>query len=167
MDVDRKREADWPHWPGRDSRPPRRDRLERRLFRDSEREAELEQANAAIRRLEEAAAAKAAQIERLEHAVEQVDGPKDPEPAPEPEQEPQAESEPGPEPEPEPEPEPDGPAYLVFAGTPQGYALHEQRGDAPSPGSRVTVDGVEYVVAKLVRSPLPADDRRCVYLDQV
>jgi hypothetical protein len=145
MDVDRKREADWPHWPGRDSRPARRDRLERRLFRDSEREAELEQAHAAIRRLEEAAAAKAAQIERLEHAVEHVDGPE--------------------EPEPESEPESPSATYLVFVGTPSGYVLQKAWGDLPAVGGRVAVKGVEHVVAKLGRSPLPGDDRRCAYLD--
>jgi hypothetical protein len=158
MDVDRKREADWPHWPGRDSRPARRDRLERRLFRDSEREAELEQAHAAIRRLEEAAAAKAAQIARLERAVEHVDGPDAPEP----------EFEPEPEPEREPEPEPaESPSatYLVFVGTPNGYVLQKAWGDVPAVGGRVAVEGVEHVVAKLGRSPLPADDRRCAYLD--
>jgi hypothetical protein len=155
MDVDRKREADWPHWPDRGNGPARRDRLERRLFRDSEREAELEQAHAAIRRLEEATAAKAAQVRRLERTVERFDGPEAPEPGPEPE----------PEPELALERAPAGAAHLVFAWTPQGYALHEQQGDAPAPGSRVTVNGVEYVVAKLVRSPLPADDRRCAYLD--
>jgi hypothetical protein len=148
MDVDRKREADWPHWPGRDSRPARRDRLERRLFRDSEREAELEQAHAAIRRLEEAAAAKAAQIARLEHAVENGDGPG------------------APEPELEAEPEPEQSAtYLVFVGTPNGYVLQKAWGDVPFVGGRVVVEGVEHVVAKLGRSPLPADDRRCAYLD--
>jgi hypothetical protein len=152
MDVERKRDADWPHWPDRGKGPARRDRLERRLFRDSEREAELEQAHAAIRRLEEAAAAKAAQIERLERAVEQIDGP---------EPQPVAESRPAPE----PEPEPAGPGYLVFSWTPQCYALRSEPGDAPALGSRVIVDGVEHVIVKLARSPLPADDRSCVYLE--
>ena len=143
MDVDRKREADWPHWPGRDDRPARRDRLERRLFRDSEREAELEQAHAAIRRLEEATAAKAAQVERLERAVEHVDGSE------------------------EPEPESPRATYLVFVGTPNGYVLQKAWGDAPFVGGRVVVEDVEHVVAKLGRSPLPGDDRRCAYVEPV
>jgi hypothetical protein len=41
MDVEPERAADWPHWPDRENGPTRRDRLEQRLFRDSEREAEL------------------------------------------------------------------------------------------------------------------------------
>jgi hypothetical protein len=145
MDVDRKRGADWPHWPGRENRSARRDRLERRLFRDSEREAELEQAHAAIRRLEQAAAAKAAQIERLERAVEHVDRPETPVS--------------------EAEAEPLGTTYLVFVSTPRGYALQRAWGDVPGPGGRVAIEGVERVVAKLGRSPLPGDGRCCAYLE--
>ncbi len=145
MDVDRKREADWPHWPARGDGPARRDRLERRLFRDSEQEAELEQAHAAIRHLEEAAAAKAAQVRRLERAVERVECQE----APEPERE-QVSS-----------------THLVFVGNPSGYSLREAGGDAPPVGGRISVDGVEHVVAKLGRSPLPDDRRRCAYLDTV
>jgi hypothetical protein len=59
MDVERKR-ADWPHWPDRTNGPARRDRLERRLFRDSEREAEVERAELAIQQIGLAAVAKAA-----------------------------------------------------------------------------------------------------------
>lgn len=162
MDVDRKRDRDWPHWPDRGNGSARRDRLERRLFRDTEREAELEQAQAAIRQIEEAAAAKAAQIERLERAVGQIAGPEAPEPEPEPEQElePRAEHEPEPETEPTP-----AATYLVFVGTPSGYALEEAWGDAPVAGSLVALEGVEHVVAKVARSPLPGDDRRCAYLE--
>jgi hypothetical protein len=138
MDLDRKREADWPHWPGRNTRP---DRLERRLLGDSEREAELEQAHAAIRRLEEAAAAKAAQIERLEHAVGAEEREQDP------------------------GPESPSATYLVFVGTPSGYVLEKAWGDLPAVGGRVAVESEEHVVAKLGRSPLPGDDRRCAYLE--
>ena len=69
MDVDRKRPADWLHWPDRGNGASRRDRLERRLFRDTEREAELVRAQEAIRQIERASAEKAAEIERLEQAV--------------------------------------------------------------------------------------------------
>ena len=147
MDVDRKREADWPHWPDRGNGPTRRDRLERRLFRDSEREAELESTRAAIRQIEEAAAAKAAQIERLEEAVERIDGP----PVRDPETEPEVALAPA--------------TYLVFVGTPGGYALQAAWGDLPAIGGRVSVEGVEHIVAKLGRSPLPGDGRRCAYLE--
>ncbi len=71
MDVERTR-ADWPHWPDRTNGPARRDRLERRLFRDSEREAEVERAQFAIQQIGLAAAAKAAQVHLLERAVAAV-----------------------------------------------------------------------------------------------
>src|SRR5438105_2539376 len=125
MDVERKRGADWPHWPDRGNGPARRDRLERRLFRDSEREAELEQARATIQQIEQAAAAKAAEIQRLERAVEGMNG------------------------APEPEPEQAAATYLVFVGTPSGYALQPAWGDVPPLGGSISLDGVEHVVAKL------------------
>ncbi len=106
MDVERKR-ADWPHWPDRSNGPARRDRLERRLFRDSEREAEVERAQHAIQQIGLAAAAKAAEVQLLELAVAAV----------------------------------------------------ATRGD------RIVVAGRERTVAKLGPSPLPDDDRRCVYLE--
>ena len=146
MDVERKRGADWPHWPDRGNGPNRRDRLERRLFRDSEREAEIAAASETIRRIEQAAAAKAAEVERLEAAVKQLNG-----------------SVPVLLPGPEPEVEKAG--YLVFAWTPGGYALHERTGDLPEIGALVSVNGNEYAVAKLARSPLPDDERRCAYLE--
>jgi hypothetical protein len=145
MDVESKRGADWPHWPDRGNGPARCDRLERRLFRDSEREAELAQAQEAIRQIEQAATEKAAEIDRLEQAIGQLNG-----------------SEP-----PEPEPEIEMTTYLVFAWTPGGYALHQADGEVPAVGARVSVNGQEYAVAKLARSPLPADERRCAYLERV
>jgi hypothetical protein len=141
MGIDRKRPADWPHRPERGNGHARRDRLERRLFRDSEREAELAQAQEAIRRIEEAAAAKVEEIDRLEQAVAELDAP-----APEPV---------------------NGHAtpHLLFVWTPAGYALHEGHGETPAPGVRVAVNGGEYSVAKVARSPLPGDERRCAYLE--
>ena len=140
MSIERKR-ADWPHWPDRGNGHARRDRLERRLFRDSEREAEFEQAEEALRRIEAAAAAKAAEIDRLEDALAAL----------------------SPDPVPEPEPEPT--AYLVFAWTTKGYALHAASGEPPSVGTRVAVNGAEHSVAKVTGSPLPGDERRCAYLE--
>jgi len=145
MDVERTRGADWPHWPERGNGPTRRDRLERRLFRDSEREAEIVRAQETIRRIEQAAAAKAAEIDRLERVLGV-------EPAP------------VPEPNPDPEPEVRG-DHLLFAWTPRGYVLHDGLGDVPDGGSRLSVNGHEYEVAKLARSPLPGDERRCAYLE--
>src|SRR5262249_11810073 len=95
MEVERKR---WPHWPERGNGTARRDRLELRLFRDTERQAELARA-------------------------------------------------------PEREPRPTAGGYLVFVWTPGGYALREGEGEAPAAGNRLTLDGVEYTVAKLRRQP--------------
>jgi hypothetical protein len=148
MDVERKRAADWPHWPDRGNGQKRRDRLERRLFRDSEREAEIAAASETIRRIEQAAAAKAAEVERLEAAVERLNGSAAP-----------------PAPELEPEPAVEKTGHLVFAWTPAGYSLHEHAGEIPEVGALVSVDGHEYAVAKLARSPLPGDERRCAYLE--
>jgi hypothetical protein len=137
MDVERKRPADWPHWPDRGSGPTRRDRLERRLFQDSEREAEIERAQATIRQIERMAAAKAAQVERLEQAVQRVNG----------------------------TPAPAATTFLALVSAPSGYSLRALEGDAPERGGSITVDGVEHLVAKVGRSPLPGDTRRCAYLD--
>jgi hypothetical protein len=136
MDVERKR-VDWPHWPDRSNGPARRDRLERRLFQDSERAVEIEQAQEAVRELAFAAAAKEAQIEQLEQAVAAAEGS-------------------GPA---------VAPTHLVFVPAPGGYALRVAGGSAPEPGDRIVFDGSERVVAKLGPSPLPGDDRRCAYLD--
>jgi hypothetical protein len=126
---------------------PKQDGDGERLFRDSERTVALAQAQAAVRQIEEAAAAKAAQIERLERAVGELAGLDE-------------------EPEPDPEPAPAaGATYLVFLGTPSGYVLHEARGDVFAAGGRVALEGVEHLVAKVGRSPLPGDDRRCAYLE--
>jgi hypothetical protein len=76
MNAQPKRAADWPHWPHRGNGRPRRDRLERRLFLESEREAELALAQETIGRIEQAAAAKAAEIDHLEHALGQLNGSK-------------------------------------------------------------------------------------------
>jgi hypothetical protein len=134
--VERER-ADWPHWPDRSNGPARRDRLERRLFQDSEREAEIERAQKAVRELAFAAAAKEAQIEQLEQAVAAAEGV--------------------------------GPTvvatHLVFVPAPGGYALEAVEGEAPGRGDRIVVAGREQIVAKLGPSPLPGDDRRCVYLE--
>jgi hypothetical protein len=137
MDIDRKREAEWPHWPDRGSPPAPHDRLERRLFHDSELEAELARTQETVRQLELAAAAKAVEVEELEHAVARTNGTHATEAV----------------------------THLVFVWTPHGYSLDVADGPAPEAGARVSVDGVERVVAKLGRSPLPGDERRCAYLE--
>jgi hypothetical protein len=136
MDVERKR-AEWPHWPDRSNGPARRDRLEHRLFRDSEREQEIELAQKALREVALAAAAKEAEIERLEHALSSNGLQRTV-----------------------------ATTHLVFVPAPGGYSLHAVEGEAPAPGDRVVVEGRERIVAKLGPSPLPGDERRCAYLEQ-
>ena len=46
------------------------------------------------------------------------------------------------------------------------YVLRDRTGRCPSAGDRVEGEGgVDYVVLKVGRSPLPNDGRRCVYLE--
>jgi hypothetical protein len=54
--------------------------------------------------------------------------------------------------------------YLVFEWTPTGYELREEQGEPPQPGTSVDRDGKQLYVTKVAPSPLPRDDRTCVYL---
>ena len=45
------------------------------------------------------------------------------------------------------------------------YALAERPGPSPDLGAYEDVDGVRFLVARIGRSPLPADQRRCAYLE--
>jgi DNA repair exonuclease SbcCD ATPase subunit len=56
-------------------------------------------------------------------------------------------------------------AYVVFLPCAEGYSLTERQGPAPEVGSDEEVDGVRLRVARIGRSPLPADARRCAYLE--
>ncbi|HEY9456971.1 MAG TPA: hypothetical protein VIQ56_03625 [Gaiella sp.] len=106
--------------------------------------------------------------------------------APEPEPEPELEPEPAPELAPEPElqpvvtteppfeveearaPEIAASACVAFASTPRGYRLVELgEGPVPGVGERIELPDVgELVVLRHGPSPLPADERVCVYLEQ-
>jgi hypothetical protein len=55
-------------------------------------------------------------------------------------------------------------AYLLFVPTPGGYAIAVREGVPDGVGARVDLDDCSYHVSKLGRSPLPGDDRLCVYL---
>jgi hypothetical protein len=57
--------------------------------------------------------------------------------------------------------------YLLFVWKPSGYELHEAEGDVPSVGSEVEQDEKKLRVSKVAPSPLPGDDRPCVYLQAV
>jgi hypothetical protein len=57
--------------------------------------------------------------------------------------------------------------YLVFVPTPQGYLLVTRSGKTPEAGDRVELDDspdVRFFVTKVAASPLPGDERVCVYL---
>ncbi|HET9244031.1 MAG TPA: hypothetical protein VFN99_11365 [Gaiella sp.] len=80
--------------------------------------------------------------------------------------------------EPEPAPEPAAPldvepevesafGCVAFASTPAGYRLVQLGGPAPDVGTPLDVPDVgELVVIRLGRSPLPGDQRTCVFLEQ-
>jgi len=54
--------------------------------------------------------------------------------------------------------------HVCFAAGADGYRLLAHPGPPPVVGSTYELDGVEYVVTKVGRSPLPLDRRRCAYL---
>ena len=54
-------------------------------------------------------------------------------------------------------------SYVLFAWAPSGYELREQQGEPPAPGRTIEDGERTLVVTKLGRSPLPGDDRACVY----
>jgi hypothetical protein len=57
-------------------------------------------------------------------------------------------------------------AHLLFVPTGKRYLLMSMDGPAPDLGSEVALDGGQrFLVSKLAPSPLPADDRRCAYLE--
>jgi hypothetical protein len=53
--------------------------------------------------------------------------------------------------------------YLVFAWSPAGYMLIERDGDPPKIGDEVEVDDRRLRVTKVGVSPLPGDQRPCVF----
>ncbi len=54
-------------------------------------------------------------------------------------------------------------AYLIFVSKPTGYELHERHGELPAVGEEIEQDEQRLRVSKLAGSPLPGDERRCVY----
>ena len=45
------------------------------------------------------------------------------------------------------------------------YRLTEMSGPSPDIGAFEDIDGVRFLVARIGRSPLPTDNRRCAYLE--
>ena len=60
-----------------------------------------------------------------------------------------------------------GRKYLLFIWKPSGYELREADGDPPAVGAEVEEDAQKLRVTKIAPSPLPNDDRLCVYLQAV
>jgi len=58
-------------------------------------------------------------------------------------------------------------AYLLFVWKPSGYELHERDGEPPAVGDEVQEGETRMVVTKVAPSPLPADERRCAYIQPV
>jgi hypothetical protein len=58
-------------------------------------------------------------------------------------------------------------AYLLFVSKPSGYEIRERDGDPPAVGDEVQEDDTRMVVTKVAPSPLPADERRCAYIQPV
>ena len=54
--------------------------------------------------------------------------------------------------------------HLLFVWKPTGYELEERDGEPPAVGTEVELDGRRERVSKIGPSPLPGDDRPCVYL---
>jgi hypothetical protein len=53
--------------------------------------------------------------------------------------------------------------YVLFLSRPTGYVLVERDGDPPPIGSEVDANGGSVRIMKIGPSPIPGDDRRCVY----
>jgi hypothetical protein len=56
--------------------------------------------------------------------------------------------------------------HVLFVGGPQGYRLLDCDGPVPGQGEHVDLDGVGHGVLRLGPSPLPADRRRCAFVEQ-
>jgi hypothetical protein len=54
--------------------------------------------------------------------------------------------------------------YLLFISKPSGYELREREGEPPTVGDEVEEGEARLRVSKLAPSPLPGDERTCVYL---
>lgn len=53
--------------------------------------------------------------------------------------------------------------YLLFVWSPAGYELKEREGDPPKVGDEVEVDDRRLRITKVGVSPLPGDQRVCVF----
>jgi hypothetical protein len=58
-------------------------------------------------------------------------------------------------------------AYLLFVSKPTGYELRERDGELPQVGTVVDEEEGRMMVTRIGPSPIPGDDRRCAYLQDV
>jgi hypothetical protein len=59
-------------------------------------------------------------------------------------------------------------SYLLFVGKPTGYELREREGELPAVGTVLEEEGDgRMLVTRVGPSPLPADDRRCAYVQAI
>ena len=54
--------------------------------------------------------------------------------------------------------------YLLFVSKQTGYELRERDGEPPSVGTVLEEEDGRMLVTRIGPSPLPADERRCAYL---
>jgi hypothetical protein len=54
--------------------------------------------------------------------------------------------------------------YLLFVWKTTGYELRERDGAVPTVGTVLDEEEGRMMVTRVAPSPLPGDDRRCVYL---
>jgi hypothetical protein len=58
-------------------------------------------------------------------------------------------------------------AYLLFVSKPTGYELRERDGELPQVGTVLDEEEGRMMVTRIGPSPLPGDNRRCAYLQDV
>ena len=121
-------------------------RLESRCAELEPLEALLAQANADVTARAESLAKLAAELEATQAELQTVQTELAERPEPPPVEEPAA-------------------THVVFLPSAKGYALAELPGPTPDPGAYEDVDEVRFVVSRIGPSPLPADRRRCAYLE--
>ena len=65
-----------------------------------------------------------------------------------------------------PNPAPSVDGHVLLVPSPDGYRLLEREGAPPARGDLLDVDDDRFSVLRLGPSPLPADRRRCAYLQR-
>ena len=65
-----------------------------------------------------------------------------------------------------PDPAPSVDDHVLLVPAPDGYRLLEREGAPPARGDLLDVDNDRFSVLRLGPSPLPADRRRCAYLQR-